>query len=90
MSDAINRLELVAKKMEMSIEDALSILEGKHPSIKTVSVVAPEPAVAPKPSGFRGALRGFSGRGEQEAINQNASAAASDTPLASDTTAGNA
>lgn len=29
-ADALNRLELIAKKMEMSIEDALSILEGRH------------------------------------------------------------
>ncbi len=32
LNDIINRLELIAKKMEMSIEDAVAVLEGKHPT----------------------------------------------------------
>lgn len=36
LSDAINRLELVAKKMEMSIEEALSVLEGGSITHKVV------------------------------------------------------
>jgi hypothetical protein len=57
LSDAINRLELIAKKMEISIEDALEILEGKHPThhvvlkeLPPVKVVTPEPKPSPSPA----------------------------------------
>ena len=32
VQEILNRIELVAKKLEMSIEDAVSILEGRHPT----------------------------------------------------------
>lgn len=32
VSEVLNRLELIAKKLGMSIEDAVLILEGKHPT----------------------------------------------------------
>lgn len=60
LQDAINRLELVARKMEMSIEDALLVLEGRHPThvvtqkYKEVpvatSAVASSPAEAVNPT----------------------------------------
>ena len=32
VAEVLNRIELIAKKLEMSVEDAISILEGKHPT----------------------------------------------------------
>ena len=46
VQDILNRIELVAKKLEMSIEDAVAILEGKHPT-HTVVVVSKEVTEAP-------------------------------------------
>lgn len=49
-SDIMSRIELVAKKLEMTIEDALSILEGKHATktivAKTVVATTVPPAGA--------------------------------------------
>ncbi len=49
-AQALNRLELAARKLGMSVEDALSILEGQHPAhIVTVRPAsAQEPFSAPK------------------------------------------
>lgn len=41
MSDLLNRIELVAVKLGMSIEEAVSILEGKHPTHQIKQVLAP-------------------------------------------------
>lgn len=39
LNDLVNRIERLAKKFEMSIEDVVSILEGKHPTYKVVTGV---------------------------------------------------
>lgn len=42
MSDILNRLELAAKRLGMSIEDTVLILEGKHPTHHIAATVTME------------------------------------------------
>ena len=47
ITDVITRLEQVAKRFEMSVEEAVSILEGKHPNhIVVTKPVAENPTAS--------------------------------------------